>query len=62
MSNDPRYPGDDDEDDAQSNKRTRLVMRPDVAESRYGGDPVVVSSADAFVLLVVPFTDRYGRR
>lgn len=32
MSNDPRYPGDDDEDDAQSNKRTRLVMRPDVAE------------------------------
>ncbi|MBX9861955.1 MAG: FHA domain-containing protein [Hyphomicrobium sp.] len=33
MSNDPRYPGDDDEDDAQSNKRTRLVMRPDVAES-----------------------------
>jgi hypothetical protein len=36
MSNDPRYPGDDDEDEAQSNKRTRLVMRPDVAE---GGPP-----------------------
>ncbi|XBI24002.1 hypothetical protein VPH35_049143 [Triticum aestivum] len=38
-----------------------FVHCPDVAESRYGGDPVVVSSADAFVLLVVPFTDRYGR-
>lgn len=44
MSNDPRYPGDDDEDDAQSNKRTRLVMRPDVAEgspstSAVGAEP-----------------------
>lgn len=39
MSNDPRYPGDDDEDDAQSNKRTRLVMRPDVAE---GSAPTAV--------------------
>ncbi|XBI61485.1 hypothetical protein VPH35_042272 [Triticum aestivum] len=28
-----------------------------LAKSRYGGDPVVLSSADAFVLLVVPFTD-----
>ncbi|XBI15068.1 hypothetical protein VPH35_057561 [Triticum aestivum] len=37
-----------------------FVHCPDMAESGYGGDPVVVSSADAFVLLVVPFTDRYG--
>ena len=42
MSNDPRYPGDED-DDAQANKRTRLVMRPDVAEGNpasgvFGGD------------------------
>ncbi|HYD15378.1 MAG TPA: FHA domain-containing protein [Hyphomicrobium sp.] len=29
MSNDPRYPGDDD---PEGNKKTRLVMRPDVAE------------------------------
>lgn len=35
MSNDPRYPGDDD--DAEGNKKTRLVMRPDVAEG--GAEP-----------------------
>jgi hypothetical protein len=29
MSNDPRYPSDEDDD---GNKKTRLVMRPDVAE------------------------------
>lgn len=40
MSNDPRYPGDDGEDDAQSNKRTRLVMRPDVAEGSPPTGPV----------------------
>ncbi len=43
MSNDPRDPGDEDDDEAQANKRTRLVMRPDVAEGSpaagtYGGD------------------------
>lgn len=36
MSNDPRYPGDDDSD---GNKKTRLVMRPDVAEGGFGVDP-----------------------
>ena len=30
MSNDPRYPGDED---AEGNKKTRLIMRPDVAEA-----------------------------
>lgn len=35
MSNDPRYPGDDD-DEAEGNKKTRLVMRPDVVEG--GGE------------------------
>ncbi len=29
MSNDPRYPGDGD---PEANKKTRLIMRPDVAE------------------------------
>ncbi len=35
MSNDPRYPGD--EDDADGNKKTRLIMRPDVAEGGAAG-------------------------
>lgn len=30
MSNDPRHP--DDDGDAESNKKTRLIMRPDIAE------------------------------
>ncbi|KAI5004337.1 hypothetical protein ZWY2020_031580 [Hordeum vulgare] len=34
-----------------------FVHFPGLAEGRYAGEPVVVSSADAFVLLVVPFTD-----
>ena len=34
MSNDPRYPGDDDEDEAQSNKRTRLVRAPIVHDDQ----------------------------
>ncbi|KAE8792100.1 putative NAD(P)H dehydrogenase (quinone) FQR1-like 1 [Hordeum vulgare] len=34
-----------------------FVHFPGLAEGRYTGEPVVVSSADAFVLLVVPFTD-----
>lgn len=38
MSNDPRYPGEDG--DAEGNKKTRLIMRPDMAE----GPP---STADA---------------
>jgi hypothetical protein len=42
MSNDPRYPGDDDSE-SEGNKKTRLVMRPDVAEGAptgpYGGAP-----------------------
>ncbi|KAF7027224.1 hypothetical protein CFC21_039286 [Triticum aestivum] len=39
-----------------------FVHCPGLAEGRYGGDPVVVSSAEAFVLLVVPFTEGYRRR
>ena len=38
MSNDPRYPGDDD-DEAEGNKKTRLVMRPDVAEGSGDAPP-----------------------
>ncbi|KAM3198074.1 hypothetical protein ACQJBY_073270 [Aegilops geniculata] len=39
-----------------------FVHCPGLAEGRYGGDPVVVSSADALVLLAVPFTADSGRR
>lgn len=35
MSNDPRHPGDDG--DPEANKKTRLVMRPDVAEGGASG-------------------------
>jgi hypothetical protein len=31
MSNDPRYP-DDDDSESDGNKKTRLIMRPDIAE------------------------------
>jgi hypothetical protein len=36
MSNDPRYPGDGD---PEGNKKTRLIMRPDVAEGDAGAPP-----------------------
>jgi hypothetical protein len=36
MSNDPRYPGDDG--DADGNKKTRLIMRPDVEEAGSGAE------------------------
>jgi len=36
MSNDPRSPGDGD---PEGNKKTRLIMRPDVAERPRSGDP-----------------------
>ncbi|XBI61482.1 hypothetical protein VPH35_042269 [Triticum aestivum] len=39
-----------------------FVHCPGLAEGRYGGDPMVVGSVDAFVLLVVPFNDGSGRR
>ncbi len=50
MSNDPRYPDDDDSDDG--NKRTRLVMRPDLTEggaSATGSAPNVVPRGGAVI-------------
>lgn len=43
MSNDPRYPGDDGED-AEGNKKTRLIMRPDAAD---GGPSTGAYNADS---------------
>ncbi|XBI15069.1 hypothetical protein VPH35_057562 [Triticum aestivum] len=39
-----------------------FVHCPGLADGCYGGDPLVLSSADAFVLLVVPFTEGSRRR
>jgi hypothetical protein len=38
MSNGPRYP-DDDDGESDGNKKTRLIMRPDVAEPAAGDSP-----------------------
>jgi len=46
MSNDPRFPDDDDTSD-DGNKKTRLIMRPDVAEG--GADPNVVPRGGAVI-------------